>query len=104
MRREDQELRVVILPSPMAARIVAFERHRVVLSAELPSIPWHRRAVPLFLTALGRWHPWPVRAVLVVDESASSSATCLYPDWFHDFGGRGYALEVVDRPPPGNDR
>lgn len=99
-----EELSVVVTPSTMGARIVAFERGRVVLSARLPSIPWHRRALPMFLEALGRWHSLPIRAVLVVDESVSSSATCLYPDWFHDFGGRGYALEIVDRPPPGSDR
>jgi len=91
-----EELRVVIIPTPMQARVLAFEGPRLVLSAQLPSIPWHRRAVPKFLSALSYWHPLPVRAVLVVDERASSSATCLYPDWFDDIGSRRYAVQVVD--------
>jgi len=97
--RRIEELSVVIIPTPITARIMAFEGHRLILSARLPSIPWHRRAVPTFLRALGYWHPLPVRGVLVVDESGNSSATNLYPDWFQDFGGRGYALEIVDRLP-----
>jgi hypothetical protein len=97
--RKVEELSVVVMPSPVAASVMAFEGHRLVLSAQLPAIPWHRRALPLFLRALGRWHPLPVRGVLVVDASGNSCATSLYPDWFHDFGGRGYALEIADRLP-----
>jgi hypothetical protein len=75
-----EELRVVIIPSPIAARVLAFEGYRLVLSADLPSIPWHRRALPRFLKALADWHPLPVRAVLVVDE-----------------GEHGFVSELVSR-------
>jgi hypothetical protein len=97
--RRVEELTVVILPTPIAASVMAFEGHRLVLSAQLPLIPWHRRALPMFLRALAKWHPLPVRGVLVVDESGDSSATSLYPDWFHDFGGHGYALEIAGHLP-----
>lgn len=99
-----EELRVVITPSPRWARIVAFEGCGLVLSARLPQTPWHRRALPTFLEALGRWHHLPVRAVLVVDARVSSSATSLYPNWFADFGGQAYELEVVDRRSPRAER
>ncbi len=99
-----EELRVVITPTARWARITAFEGCGLVLSARLPETPWHRRALPTFLEALGRWHHLPVRAVLVVDSAASSCATRLYPSWFADFGGRAYELEVVHRRSPRAER
>jgi hypothetical protein len=99
-----EELRVVIVPSSRVATVVARARSRVVLTARLPPIPWDRRAVPMLLEALGAWHSLPVHAALVVGERASSSVTSLYPSWFADFGGDGYALEVVDHPPRRGER
>lgn len=92
-----RELTVTLVPSLHGATIYATTGRRRILQARLP-MPWHARAVPTLLEALGLWHPLPVRAALVVDARSSAFATRLYPGWFPDFGTDAYALEVVDRP------
>jgi hypothetical protein len=89
-----RDLRVLILPTPAGATIRATDGCSSLLRATLP-MPWHAQALPALLEALGRFHPLPVRAALVVDASAASFATSLYPGWFPDFGGGLYELEVV---------
>jgi len=92
-----RELRVTLVPSSQGATIEAIAGRRRILTARLP-MPWHARAVPSLLEALGLWHPLPIRAALVVDARSSTSATRLYPGWFPDFGTDLYDLEVVGRP------
>lgn len=92
-----REMRVTFVPSSHGATIEATAGRRHILAAHLP-MPWHSRAVPRLLEALGLWHPLPIRAALVVDERSSAFATRLYPGWFPDFGTDAYALEVVGRP------
>ncbi len=89
-----RELHVLIIPTPEGATILATDSRRTVLRARLPT-PWHARALPRLLDALGRWHPLPIRAALVVGDESDSSATRLYPGWFDDFGARLYELEIV---------
>lgn len=91
-----RELHVLIIPTPEGATILATDSRRTVLRARLPT-PWHARAVPRLLDALGRWHPLPIRAALVADDELGSSVTRLYPGWFADFGARLYDLEIVGR-------
>ena len=92
-----RELTVTLLPSSHGATICATAGRRRILEARLP-MPWHARAVPTLLEALGLWPPLPIRAALVVDERSHAFATRLYPGWFPDFGTDAYVLEVVARP------
>ena len=92
-----RELHVLIIPTPEGATIRATDGRRAILRATLPR-PWHARAVPRLLDALGLWHPLPIRAALVVDDEHGSYVTRLYPGWFPDFGTGLYELEVVSRP------
>jgi hypothetical protein len=91
-----RQLHVLIIPTRHRVAIGATDGERVMLRATLP-MPWHAQALPALLEALGRFHPLPVRAALVVDAARPSCATRLYPDWFPDFGGGLYELEVVSR-------
>ncbi len=90
-----RELRVLVIPTRTGAMLRATEGASLVMRAKLP-MPWHAQAVPKLLDALGLWHPLPIRAALVVDAESGIYATRLYPDWFPDFGGGLYELEVVD--------
>lgn len=91
-----RELRVLIIPTSEGVTLGATDEGRAWLRAELP-MPWHTRALPRLLQALGRFHPLPVRGVLVADGPRASYATRLYPGWFPDFGVGLYELEVVSR-------
>jgi hypothetical protein len=96
------ELKVTIVPSTTSTTIEAVAHARLILHARLPPTPWHQKALPMLLESLGHWHHLPVRAALVVGAKEASCVTKLYPEWFTDFGGRAYALEIVDR--RGGDR
>jgi len=91
-----RELSVLIIPTPEGATIHATDGRRAMLRATLPT-PWHTRAVPKLLDALGLFYPLPIRAALVVDDERDSYVTRLYPGWFPDFGDGLYELEVVSR-------
>ena len=69
-----------------------------VLKARLLSSVAHPRAVPTLLEALALWQGLPVRAALVVDDAASSSATRLGLDSWAGLGGAPlYEVELVPR-------
>jgi hypothetical protein len=91
-----RQLHVLIIPTRHRVAIGATDGERTMLRATLP-MPWHAQALPSLLEALGRFHPLPIRAALVVDDARASYATRLYPGWFPDFGGGLYELEIVDR-------
>jgi hypothetical protein len=89
-----RELRMIIVPSKRSTRIWARDgRGRTALKATLPPEPWDPWAMPKLLEAIGAFVP--VRAALVVPETSPSCATRLFPNWFADFGGDGYELQVI---------
>jgi hypothetical protein len=89
-----RELKMIIVPSSTATFLWARDsRNATRLQARLPPEPWHARALPELLEALG--HFVPLRAALVVPAREPSSATKLYPAWFADLGGDNYDLQVI---------
>jgi hypothetical protein len=87
-------MKLMILPSESATRLVARDPSgTILLRATLPPQPWHIRAVPRLLEGLGSFAP--LHAALVVPAQAPSFATRLYPDWFIDFGGDSYDLQII---------
>ena len=91
-----RQLHVLIIPARRHVTIGASDGEHATLRATLP-LPWHAEAVPSLLEALGRFHPLPIHAALVADGARASYATRLYPEWFPDFGGGLYELEIVTR-------
>jgi hypothetical protein len=91
-----RELQILIVPTATGVRLGATDGERTTLSASLP-MPSHARALPTLLEALGRFHPLPIRAVLVAGGPRASYATRLYPGWFPDFGADLYELEIARR-------
>lgn len=95
-----RELRVVISPSATSTRVIATAHtesgSETLLKARLSAEPSHPRALSWLLESIALWQGQSVRAVLAVDGSRTSSGTRLYADWFADFGGALYTLEVVD--------
>ncbi|UJR87238.1 MULTISPECIES: hypothetical protein [Sandaracinus] len=93
-----RELRVQVSLSATSTRVVATEDDETgsttVLRAALDTRPSHPRALQWLLEAIALWQGSPVRAVLTADSRRSSSATPLWDEWFGDFGGALYTLEV----------
>lgn len=94
------ELRVVLSPSAETTRVIAISttagESETVLKARLIAEPHHHRAVPWLLEALALWQGVRVRAVLAAGASGPTCVTRLYPEWFTDFGGPLYELEVAE--------
>lgn len=89
-----REMRMIIVPSSTATLLWARDAtNDTRLRAILPATPWHARAMPLLLEALGAFVP--LRAALVVPAKEPSCATKLYPHWFADLGGDNYDLQVI---------
>ena len=96
-----RELRVVIAPSAISTRVIATEHSdagtETLLKARLAAEPSHPRALSWLLESIALWQGRTVRAALVADGNRSSSGTRLYTDWFADFGGALYTLELAHR-------
>jgi hypothetical protein len=89
-----RELKLIILPSEQETQLLAKDATGATrLRARLPGQPWHAKALPRFLEALGSFVP--LRAALVVAAREPTCATKLYPDWFADVGGDNYDLQVI---------
>lgn len=90
-------------PNTRATRVLAMRgASETILKAELPARPSSVRAVTTLFEAVALWEGRPVRAVLVADESSTSScSTTLYRDTFAIFGERTalYEFEWVSRVP-----
>ena len=102
------ELRVVIAPASAGTRILAVDRTSTEietrLKARLRTEPSHPRALQWFLESLALWQGSRVHAALVADEREPSCATMLYGDWFPDFDGTLYTLEIAERAHRGRRR
>jgi hypothetical protein len=89
---------IAIDSRPDETRVLATAGPReTVLKARLSPTPQHPRAVLALLEALAMWEGTMARAVVVVDERDSSSATRLKLDWMADFHGEPlYQLQFVN--------
>ena len=90
-------------PNERTTRVLAMRgASETILKATLPLQPSSVRAVTTLFEALALWEGRPVRAVLVADESSTSSCpTTLYRDTFAIFGERTalYEFEWVSHVP-----
>lgn len=85
-----------ISPGPEATRVLVTDRNQVRLKARLSCPPEHPRALPWLIEAVALWQGAPVRAVLCVGGRHRTSAASFRAEWFPDFGGPLYSLEVVE--------
>lgn len=94
------ELKMVISPGASATRVIAMTEgpggSETLLKARLSAEPSHPRAVQWLLESVALWQGARVRAVLCAGEPRRTYVTRFYPDWFADFGGALYDLEVVE--------
>ena len=93
-------LSMKIAPAPAGTRVLAVETsaetEETVLKARLSARPSHPRALQWLIEAVALWQGATVRAAICAPGRSGSSGTYLYPEWFTDFGGALYTLEVVD--------
>jgi hypothetical protein len=93
-------LSMKIAPSAAGTRVIAVDTTAVaqetVLKARLRSQPSHPRALQWLIEAVALWQGATVRAAICAPGQSATCGTYLYPDWFADFGGPLYTLEVVD--------
>lgn len=87
-----------VAPGTAATRVVAMASpSETILKALLRSDPQHPRALGALLEAVALWQGAPVRAALVVDESAPSSVSTFYRGAWDD-GGALYSVAWVPGP------
>jgi hypothetical protein len=91
---------VGISTGPTETRVLVTEGATTLLKARLCRTPSHPRALGWLLEALALWQGAAVHAVLSVDDSGDESDGHFHRDWFPDFDGPLYALEVTDRGRP----
>ncbi len=89
-------LTMTIAPGPQRTRVLVTDGNEVCLKARLANPPNHPRALQWMIEAIALWQGAPVRAVLCAGRRHRTYATAFRTDWFPDFGGPLYQLEVVD--------
>lgn len=87
-----------VSPGPEGTRILVTDRDEVRLKARLRCPPAHPRALSWLIEAVALWEGAPVRAVVCAGGPHRTYATSFRADWFPDFGGPLYSLEVVEGP------
>lgn len=87
-----------VSPGPKGTRILVADRNEVRLKARLRCPPAHPRALSWLIEAVALWEGAPVRAVLCAGGPHRTYAASFRADWFPDFGGPLYSLEVVAGP------
>ena len=87
---------MAVSPGADGTRILATDRGAVRLKARLSCPPSHPRALSWLLEAVALWEGAPIRAVLCAGGPHRTHAASFRADWFPDFGGPLYSLEVVD--------
>lgn len=88
---------MAISPGPEGTRVLVTDRDEVRLKARLACPPSHPKALSWLIEAVAMWEGGPVRAVLCADGPRRTYAASFRADWFPDFGGPLYSLEVVGR-------
>lgn len=87
---------MVVSPEPTGTRVLVTDREEVRLKARLSCPPAHPRALSWLIEAVALWQGAGVRAVLCAGGPRRTHAASFRADWFPDFGGPLYSLEVVD--------
>lgn len=87
---------MVVSPASTGTRVLVTDRGEVRLKARLSCPPAHPRALSWLIEAVALWEGAPVRAVLCAGGARRTHAASFRADWFPDFGGPLYSLEVVD--------
>jgi hypothetical protein len=89
---------MVMSPDATGTRVMVTDREEVRLKARLSCPPAHPRALQWLIEAVALWQGVPVRAVLCAGGPRRTFAANFRADWFPDFGGPLYSLEVIDSP------
>lgn len=91
------DLTMVIDPSPSETRLLLTKGSEEVLKARLgPASRTHRWAAPMLLEAIALWYQRPVRAVLCVGATRSSSDLDLWEGLGYGRSTALYEVEVLD--------
>lgn len=85
-------------PGPDGTRVLVTDRDEVRLKGRLRCPPGHPRALGWLAEAVALWEGQRVRAVLCAGGGHRTYAGCFAGDWFPDFGGPLYTLDVVEGP------
>jgi uncharacterized protein YggU (UPF0235/DUF167 family) len=85
-------------PEARETKILVTDRNEVRLKARLRCPPQHPKALSWLIEAVALWEGAPVRAVLCAGGAHRTHAATFRADWFPDFGGPLYSLEVVEGP------
>lgn len=91
-----------VSPEAVGTRILVTDRNEVRLKARLQCPPAHPKALSWLIEAIALWQGERVRAVLCAGGRRRTYAASFRADWFVDFGGPLYSLEVVES--SGRDR
>ena len=93
-------LSMKIAPATTGTRVIAVEtteaREETVLKARLRSQPSHPRPLQWLIESVALWQGEPVRAAICAPGPSAICGTYLHPEWFADFGGPLYSLEIAD--------
>ena len=87
---------MVVSPESTGTRVVVTDRNEVRLKARLSCPPAHPRALSWLIEAAALWPGGGGPAVLWAGGPPPTHAASFRADWFPDFGGPLYSLEVVD--------
>jgi hypothetical protein len=85
-----------VSPEEVGTRILVTDGNEVRLKARLRCPPAHPKALSWLIEAVALWQGERVRAVLCAGGSRRTYAASFRADWFVDFGGPLYSLEVVE--------
>jgi len=93
-------LSMKIAPATTGTRVIVVEtsatEEQTILKARLRSQPSHPRALQWLIESLALWQGATVRAALCAPARSATCGTYFYPEWFADFGGALYTLELAD--------
>ncbi|NIR59947.1 MAG: hypothetical protein GWO02_10670 [Gammaproteobacteria bacterium] len=90
------KLQVVIKPGASRTRVLAAEAGEAVLKARLLPSPAHPRAMQWLLEAVALWQGQHVDAALCAGGRDRWSLSLFEADWFADFGGALYTLQLLE--------
>jgi hypothetical protein len=85
-----------VSPESTGTRILVTDRSEVLLKARLRCPPAHPKALSWLIEAVALWEGTKIRAVLCAGGARRTYAASFRADWFVDFGGPLYSLEVVE--------
>lgn len=87
---------MAVSPESEGTRVLVTDHEVVRLKARLRCPPAHPKALSWLIEAVAMWQGAPVRAVLCAGGPRRTYAASFRADWFPDFGGPLYSLEVID--------